>query len=86
MQPIRVDRVIRRTVRITSSTVRVPNRAGMNRQPNVFIPNSCSPAAIIHLPTSGCTVRLGVSLKTSRLPARIALSAAPSGWSMNCRA
>jgi hypothetical protein len=71
MQPISVDRVIRRTSRISTVIVSVPNSAAMNRQPNGFIPKICSPPAIIHLPTSGCTVRLGVSLNTSRLPARI---------------
>ena len=34
----------------------VPKTSEANRQPKEFIPNSCSPPAISHLPTGGCTM------------------------------
>ena len=45
-------------MRAMSRTIRVPITAAANRQPNEeSMPNSHSPAAIIHLPTGGCTAR-----------------------------
>ena len=59
-QPSRFERVIRRAVRATIRTARVPTIADMKRQPNVLVklgsPQIHSPSAIIHLPSGGCTM------------------------------
>jgi len=72
VQPSRVEPVSRRTSRIITSTIRVPTTAAETRQPNEFIPKKCSPAAMTHLPTSGCTTMLGVSVnRPSTSPRRM---------------
>ena len=78
MPPIRVERDSRRASRIVANTSRAPNTQAEKRQPNEFIPNICSPTAINHLPSGGCTTNSGVSENPSTLPARI-WSLAPSG-------
>ena len=80
MPPTRVERDNRRASRIVTRTSRVPKISGMNRQPNEFMPNSCSPRAISHLPTGGCTTYSAEVLNTSGFPATIE-SLAVSGQS-----
>ena len=66
--PTIVERDSRRAIRIVMNTSRVPNTSGMNRQPNEFMPNSCSPNPISHLPTGGWTTNSALSLNTLTLP------------------
>ena len=61
MPPIRVERESRRASRIVTNTSRVPKISGMMRQPKEFIPNTCSPRPISHLPTGGWTMKAGES-------------------------
>ncbi len=61
MPPTSVERETRRTSRIVTSTSSVPKTSEAKRQPKEFIPNSCSPPAISHLPTGGCTMNDGDS-------------------------
>lgn len=68
MPPTSVERETRRTSRIVTTTSRVPNTSEANRQPKEFIPNSCSPPAISHLPTGGWTMNDGDSSITSGVP------------------
>ena len=50
--------------------------AAENRHPSGVMPNIHSPAAIIHLPASGCTTLLGPSAKMPSVePALMMLSA-----------
>ena len=62
MPPISVERDKRRAIRMVRKTSNVPNTNGMNRQPKEFMPNSCSPNPISHLPTGGWTTNSAVSL------------------------
>ncbi len=56
MHPSRVEPSRRRAVRASTSTIRVPIAALVARHPKeLSTPNSAMPAAIIHLPTGGCT-------------------------------
>ncbi len=71
MLPSRVDRVIRRTMRASMRTIRVPRTAGMNRQPNGVTPNTHSPKPITHLPTGGWTMYDACPVKTWVWPERI---------------
>ena len=57
MAPTSVERVIRRTVRITRAIVITPSRAPVKRQPIPLYPKIASPMAITCLPTGGCTTR-----------------------------
>ncbi len=57
--PSSVDPVSLRTSLHITSTISVPVKAAEKRQPSGVRPKSHSPTAIIHLPTSGCTTRLG---------------------------
>ena len=66
--PTSVERETRRTSRIVTRTSSVPKTSAENRQPKEFIPNSCSPPAISHLPTGGCTTNSAVFCITSTLP------------------
>ena len=69
MVPISVEPNIRRAARPTMRIDSVPSSATENRQPNELVtPNSCSPAAMTHLPTGGCTTRSGTSPNTSGVP------------------
>ncbi len=78
MPPIRVERETRRTRRVSTSTSSVPKISGPTRQPSEVIPKKCSPAAISHLPSWGCTMNDEALFITSGLPARI-LALASSG-------
>ena len=51
----------RRTNRHITRIISEPTMAAAIRQPNGSIPNAFSPAAISHLPTSGCTAIEAVS-------------------------
>jgi hypothetical protein len=75
--PISVERETRRTRRMVIITSSVPKTSEAKRQPKEFIPNSCSPPAISHLPTGGCTMNDGVLSITSVFPAVIEASALP---------
>ena len=55
MQPNRVDRVIRRVIRLISRMASEPNTAAEKRQPKEFSPKSHSPPAMIHFPSGGIT-------------------------------
>ena len=66
--PTIVERDSRRAILIVMNTSRVPNTSGMKRQPNEFMPNSCSPRPISHLPTGGWTTNSALSLNTFTLP------------------
>ncbi len=74
-QPRSVERVILRATLARTRMDSVPTRAAAKRQPKGFIPNSHSPAAIIHLPSGGWATKEAQSTgwahcwKTSRLPA-----------------
>ncbi len=71
-QPSRVEPVIRRTSRHSTSTIRAPATAEAIRQPNGSIPNAFSPSAINHLPTSGWTASDGSPVHTPCVcPARM---------------
>jgi hypothetical protein len=67
--PIKVDLETRRTSRMVAKTSNVPKTSGATRHPKEFIPNSCSPSAINHLPTGGCTANEAVLCITSGVPA-----------------
>ena len=60
MPPIRVERDRRRASRMVANTNNEPNTQAMNRQPKEFMPNQCSPMAISHLPSGGCTTNSAV--------------------------
>ena len=71
-RPSRVERVTRRASRIITSTISEPTTAAATRHPNGSSRTRCSPSAISHLPTSGCTTMLGVPVqRPSVCPARI---------------
>ena len=78
MPPIRVDRETRRTSRVSTRTSSVPKISGPTRQPTEVIPKKCSPAAISHLPSCGCTMNDEALFITSGFPAMI-LALASSG-------
>jgi hypothetical protein len=64
-----------------TSTISVPISADEKRQPNEFMPNTHSPNAIIHFPTSGWTTLFGSSVNRSAglvSPALISWSASLS--------
>ena len=65
----------RRAMRTVAPTSRHPNTSAENLQPNEFIPNSCSPTAISHLPSCGWTTNEGLAFHPSTLPAAIVSSA-----------
>ena len=71
MPPIRVERESRRASRMVANTSNAPNTQAMNRQPNAFMPNHCSPIAISHLPSGGCTTNSAVLEYTLGVPAMI---------------
>ncbi len=60
--PSSVDPVSRRASRTSTVTMSVPTTAEAMRQPNGSIPKRCSPSAISHFPTSGCTIIVGGSV------------------------
>ena len=57
-QPSSVDRVIRRTIRMSSSTQTVPATAAGTRQPTGPSPKTAIPAAISHFPSGGWTMNM----------------------------
>ena len=69
--PIKVDLETRRTSLMVIMIRSVPKIKEANRQPKEFMPKSCSPPAINHLPSGGCTTKAAVSFMTSTLPAMI---------------
>ena len=60
MPPIRVERDSRRASLMVANTSNDPNTQAMKRQPKAFMPNQCSPTAISHLPSGGCTTNSAV--------------------------
>ena len=74
-----MERNIRRAIRASISTDRVPSRATANRQPKGFMPNSCSPAPMIHLPTGGCTTYDAVERYGTAAPGVMIVVLASSG-------
>ena len=78
-QPRTVEPVSRRASRHITTTISAPTTAEAIRQPNGSIPKKCSPAAISHLPTSGCTIRDGSSFQMPLVvPSRIFSFASPT--------
>jgi hypothetical protein len=54
-QPSTVEWNMRRATRTMIRMERVPMTAPAMRQPHSLYPKVCSPIAIIHLPSGGCT-------------------------------
>ena len=68
MQPSRVDRVIRRTIRASSRMASDPISAAENRQPNELTPNVHSPNAMNSFPAGGCTTNSPPGVKMCVFP------------------
>ena len=67
--PHRVEPNRRRPARPIMRIDRVPSSATEKRQPTELVmPNSCSPTAMTHLPTGGCTTKSAVVPKTFGVP------------------
>jgi hypothetical protein len=58
MTPKRVDRSIRCTMRVISTTATTPAIAGATRQPSELLPQIDEVRPISHLPRGGCTMNM----------------------------
>ena len=74
MPPTSVERDRRRASRTVSNTSSAPKTQAEIRHPKGVIPKKCSPIAISHLPSGGCTTAAGPSVKPLRSPSAILAS------------